>query len=460
MSVKVILATTVPGLDKIFGKPEFRDYQLLKTVKSRSELDGFMEETAENPEILFYVNGVPAGTSAKTVEEYILDFHADHPNIRIVFAAGEFSPDNTSQGKMLAKFVKAGIYDIITGSKLKTTSILTAFASPKTLDDVKSFLSYDSGEDTSVNTGRRNIVACYSLKPGSGKSMLAVNLASAIAKFGQKKRSGEAPRVAIIDGDLTGLSVGAILHMENPQYNLRAALKQIADLMDEEGKIREEKKDQVESVRRSIRRCFVRSPKLSNLYAMVSANISFDDLASIQPEHFKFLLESVYSAFDVVIVDMNSSLEHRTTHAIFEEAGRVYFLLDPDYNNIKNNIRYQAEVSKLGIEDRIRYILNKDIPEDEMYQYVEDLDYTLSEFENVGLEISHSIPMIDPNVINNRTFHGVPIVLDRTPDILPAADAILEIANEIWKIDPDAVKTFREEDKSEKKTGIMSVFGK
>ena len=193
---------------------------------------------------------------------------------------------------------------------------------------------------------------------------------------------------------------------------------------------------------------------------MVSANISFDDLASIQPEHFKFLLESVYSAFDVVIVDMNSSLEHRTTHAIFEEAGRVYFLLDPDYNNIKNNIRYQAEVSKLGIEDRIRYILNKDIPEDEMYQYVEDLDYTLSEFENVGLEISHSIPMIDPNVINNRTFHGIPIVLDRSPDTLPASDAILEIANEIWKIDPDAVKMYRAEETSEKKPGILGVFGK
>ena len=148
----------------------------------------------------------------------------------------------------------------------------------------------------------------------------------------------------------------------------------------------------------------------------------------------------MYSAFDVVVIDMNSSLDHRTTGPILELASHIYFLIDPDYNNIKNNLRYQKQIEELGISGKINYVLNKDIPEDKLFVYTQDLDYAISEFDNIGLDITNKIPMVDTSVISNRNFRGTPLVLDTTPATREIKKALLKVCNENWKIDYNAVR--------------------
>ena len=53
-----------------------------------------------------------------------------------------------------------------------------------------------------------------SIKPGCGKSFVSTNVATAIAKFGDKK-DGRQPRVCILEADLQTLSVGTLLSLED-----------------------------------------------------------------------------------------------------------------------------------------------------------------------------------------------------------------------------------------------------
>ena len=280
-------------------------------------------------------------------------------------------------------------------------------------------------------------------------------MAVAIAKYGQKKRNGDSPRVAIIDGDLNSLSVGTMLHMESTKYNLREALRLAGTVVDTDGNITGSD-EEVQEVRTSIRKCFIKHSKYPNLFALVSTNIPMVELDRICPGQFYFLLKCVYGAFDVVIVDMNSSLEHKTTGPLFALAKRCYFLLDPDYNNLKNNLRYSKDLARLGIKGKIKFVLNRAIsPDQTKMQYIEDLEYNIDALDNPDFDITHTIPMADGIMLSNSIFKGTPIVLDLDPSDRELKRAFLTIANENWKIDYAKVKAEEDEYKESLKGGSM-----
>lgn len=438
---KVLIVTGAKQITGFFTKPEFRDYRIVETLTNMDDALKYLHGTEEKPDIMLVVDGTPS-SSGISATDMILAVHREFPTIRPVYITGEVSPADTQKCAALGSLVRAGVYDLLMGSRLTGERILNALNVLGKYEDVKYLLNYTTAKESEsamAGNGYRNVIACYSIKPGSGKSMLAINLAVGIARFGQKKKTGQPPRVAIIDGDLTGLSVGSLLHAENPQFNLREALKQAGSVIDADGNLIGTP-EELEIVKSNIRRCFVHYPKVQNLYALVSSNISFDDLENVNPYQFYYLIQCVYSAFDVVVIDMNSSLDHRTTGPIFELASHIYCLIDPDYNNIKNNLRYQKQIEELGIADKIQYVLNKDIPEEKLFAYTQDLDYAISEFDNIGLDITNKIPIADTSVISNRNFRGIPLVLDTSPATREIKRALLRICNENWKIDYDAVR--------------------
>ena len=455
---KVLLVTTMTKLGALFAKEEFRDFEVVGTVTDKDSVLTSIQETS--PDVVLFVEGVPSRSGLST-EEVLLNIKNYYPDLRVVFLAGEYSPADNAKCIMLSNLVKSGLYDIVTGAKISGGTILEALNVAKTYEDVKYLVRYDDTAEAKQDESLRNMIAFYSVKPGSGKSTIAVNTAIAIAKFGQTKRNGRAPRVAIVDGDLNNLSVGPLLHAENPQFNLREALRQVATVVDENGVI-SANEQRLESVRTNIRKCFVHVQNLPNLFALVSSEIPVADLAEINQHQFRFLLQSIYSAFDVVIVDMNSSLEHRTTKPIFDLASRVYFVIDPDYNNIKNNLRYQRELEALGVKDKIRYIMNRYIADEVQFKYNEDLDYSLDQFDIIGLDITNTIPNIDVAVMSNRVYKGIPIVLDNGVGVKEAKLAIFKIANENWKINYSAVNEFENPSKpeKEKKEGLVTKLSK
>ncbi len=458
MTKTVCLVTGITKVAEIFEQDMFRDYELKKMFQTKeSALEGI---AAVNPDILMVVEGTPSSTGM-TTPVFIKKVHRDYPNIRIVYVTGEISPNDVSRYVALGDLVQNGIYDFISGQHLSAKEVLSKLSSPASYDSVKHLVSYANRTEISNDQEIiKNLICVDSIKPGSGKTLLAVNMAVAIAKYGQKKRNGDSPRVAIIDGDLNSLSVGTMLHMESAKYNLREALRLAGTVVDSEGNITGTD-EEVQVVRTSIRKCFIKHVKYPNLFALVSSNIPMVELDRICPGQFYFLLKCVYGAFDVVIVDMNSSLEHKTTGPLFALAKRCYFLLDPDYNNLKNNLRYSRDLEKLGIKGKIKFVLNRAISSEQTkLQYIQDLEYDVETLDSPDFDITHVIPMADGVMLSNSIYKGSPVVLDLDPSDRELKKAFLTIANENWKIDYAKVKAEEDEYKeSMKNGGVKKILG-
>jgi MinD-like ATPase involved in chromosome partitioning or flagellar assembly len=464
MSKTVVLVTNTPKIGELFKRPDFRDFTLLKVFYEKDDVLPYLETS--QPDILLVTDAVASNTGI-TTQQMLLRIHEEFPDIRIVFFPGDIEDKkNVQKLAVLGALVTSSIYNIFPGGTMSSLKILEALNVEKTLDDVRQYREYYQNENpVDAFKGYRNVIVCTSVKPGTGKSTLAVNLAVAIAKYGQMKRNGRPPRVAIVEGDLTSLSVGTLLRVENPQYNLKEALHQISKVIDDTGCL-SGTDEQLEEVKSYVRRCFVKYGPVPNLYAMVSSNISLTDLNEINPYQYYYLIQCIVGAFDVVVVDANSSLEHQSTGPLFDLASRCYFVVNMDYNDIQNNIRYRDELVGLGISKKIRYIMNKYVSPENQSEYLEDLGYDMSILENPNIHIDKMIPMIDSTVMLNRGFKGKPIVLDNSEDLIDAKQAFLDIANENWKIDYSKVnqdaasENEKEKQKKQKPASILGSIAK
>lgn len=443
MSNVLIVAPKNDGYDKLFNRNEFRDYSIQKQISELDEVLPYLcncKKEGSLPEDILIVEGTTGKST--TTNELMISIRKEFPEIRQILFAGEVSPNDPDRCGTLGTLVKAGIYDIVIGAKVTGAMILKSLNELKDYDDVKYLTAYkDTSNGGTKQESIRNIVSCYSVKPGSGKTMLAVNLAAAIAKFGQSKRNGKSPRVAVIEGNLSHLSVGSVLHLENQQYNLREALRLAVRAVDQDGKMIVSG-EKAEETKNAIRRCFVKCPGIPNLYALVSSELEKEEIKGISPLHYQYVLESICGAFDVVIADMSSLPGHLTADPLFRLSSRIYLILNPDYSNLQANIRFRKELDRFNIQDKVSYILNKDIDETTEKKMLQDLDYDPESELAPGMGISHRIPYTDPVLLANDIYKGMPVVLDKDPAVKEMQNALLEIANEIWKLDGNKVKEY------------------
>lgn len=456
--VNVLLASQVPGLkDGVFGQEKYKDFNVVKTAGNMEDAISAFENKKLEFSICVVTDQLPS-SKGMAMGSMITTMKELRPDVRIVYIAGEYLPQNAAQAELLALLVQNGVYDIVTGLSLDLNQFLELLNNPLTFEDAKYYLQNPLVAAKSDTQIYRNLISVYSIKPGSGKSFLAYNLAVAIAAFGQVKPNGKKPRVALIEGDLSSLSAGALARISNDKYNLVHALQTAASVVDTNGKVIGTR-EAVDEAKKEIRRCFIQHPQIPNLYALVSSTITLEEKQAVSPYHYMFVLDCVVGAFDVMVADMNSSMEHETTGPLFARSNRIYFLLDPDVNNIKNNIRYQKDLLLLNVAPRARYLMNKYISSDQQLDFAEDLEYDMHEVKNAGINISGVIPFIDPIVMNNRVMSGTPLVLDDKPSTLAARKAILRIANENWKIDMRSVESRNKDSVSSKGsvTGSLSA---
>lgn len=439
---RVLIAAEDLQYRALFEKPAFSEFECLGVATTKEDAERRL--FSDSADILVASDGLPSSKGI-TTEDFLLTIKRNFPELRIIFLAGETDSSDIQRLSMLGSFAASGIYDFYTRKTITADGLLDLLNNPRNAGDVAEYMQYYQPNGNADHTVS-NLIVCSSVKPGTGKSTLAVNIAAAIARYGQLKPNSKAPRVAIVEGDLSSLSLGLLLKVENTQYNLKKALMQVRTVVDPNGVI-VGTDEQLASVKKDVRACFVKYPELNNLYAMVTSELGLTDLMKISPSQYYYMIQCITGAFDVVIVDANSSLEHRTTGPLLEMASRCFFVLDLDYNDIQNNLRYMRELNSLGISGKIHYILNKDIDGMDAAQHLEDLNYSISDFEQLYLNIDQKIPMIDKGIMMNHEFSGKPIVLDDTPELYPYKKAFLDVANEIWKINYQAA----EEDSSGKK---------
>lgn len=369
--------------------------------------------------------------------DFLLEAKRVNPMLRIVFFSGELNLGNEDVVYKLNELIECGIYDIYSGKKISQEIIANELRNPKDISDVQEIVDLKANHDTyaevakqDFGTGYRNIIIVSSIKPGSGKSFVSTNLAVGIAKNGKKKKDGSAPRVAIIDGDLQTLSVGTLLSIEDSRLNLTAALKAVTTVLNSKGEI-VGSDNAIEEVRGFVKKCFLPSKAVPNLYGLVGSQLQFKDLGGIRPYHFFYMVQLMIDEFDVIIIDSNSSLEHKTTGPILQLAGFCFYVLDLDFVSVRANLRHRQELQNLGVLSKVSYVLNKAITKDNLHMFSEKLEYGPDNLEGDGFKVVAKLPMVDPTIMLNRLHNKTPIMMDEHSATLPMRIELTQIADRI-----------------------------
>ena len=306
-----------------------------------------------------------------------------------------------------------------------------------------------------------NLAIVSSIKPGTGKSFLSVNIASAIARYGKPTKSGKRPVVGLIEGDLQNLSVGTLLGISDNKRTIKSALDKISEIITNDGTFIGNTFS-VENVNNYVRDCFIPYTREPNLLCLVGSQLKFEDIKNLNQYQFKYLVESMSLMFDVLIVDTNSALTHISSYPLLKSAKSCYYVLNLDYNNIKNNSRYRTTLKNMGIMDKVKYIINEDITKDIEGQFLEKLECNRELISESGFNVVGSVPIVDKSVFLNRIYKGLPIVLDEnTKSINHVRQSIFEIANDFYPIDERYLnlETQTDKKKDKPKKGIFKFFG-
>lgn len=443
---KIVLAT---GNEKLhdFVINRFKNNNI-SVVTSKSNLKNRCETM--NADCLI-VSDVIEGK--ENIYNILLNISKELPNLRIIFLTKEIKVNEESKIHNLSMLVTAGIYDIISVDAISAEELLYVINNKKTIEDVQfivnkaqellgtkyneedeiSFIVSEETKERVIKEDKNNKFVISSIKPGTGKSFVSTNVATAIAKFGVLK-DGKPPRVAIIDADLQNLSVGTLLGIEDEKYNLITAIKKIATICSKDGSLSTTEKG-LDEVKKFVLNCFkpYEIGNLKNLKALVGSQHFFEEVSQfVQPIHYSLLLHLIEDEFDVIIIDSNSSLSHITTQSIVGAAKTCYYVLNLDFNNVRNNIRYQSTLDENNILEKTKYILNEDISPD-MEEY-DGLEYTSEKVEE-QLVLEAKIPMIKKQFFLNCVFEATPVILTDFPEVLRAQYELLKIANQIYPIE-------------------------
>ena len=444
----ILLATGHKELDqKIEG---FDGYEFIGTIAYKREL--IEQSLALQPDIIIISDYL---TGKENLPELLVRLKKDAPSIRIVYITGKVQMNDIPRVMGLGNLVLLGIYPLIVEDKLTPKKIQYVLENPIQEEEVNYLLKYHKKaeekkeslfeleeEEEMVDVeedGYKNVFNISSIKPGTGKSFISVNTSLNIAKYG-KKKDGKAPSVAVIEADLQNLSLGTLFGIEDEKYNLKTAMERISTIVSEEGELVDDIA-KIEEVNKFVLECFRPYYGVNNLKALVGSQLTMEEIENIHEYLYLYLVELVASEFDVVIIDTNSSIAHVTTYPLLRLATKTYYVLNLDFNNVRNNARYKSTLENLGVMDKVEYVLNENYVPEYLKMYgveePEELDFKEEDVVDNGFVLAGTLPMIPKSVFLNRLFNGTPIVLDETIEtysLLPRLQ-FAKLANQIWEID-------------------------
>lgn len=384
--------------------------------------------------------------TTNSIYNFIHEIREEFPEFRIIFLCGEDNPKDIVKVTNIASIVRNGVYDIIPGKSVKMHLIQSCIDNPMQLKDVSFYIErsdelekkktiavnieIEAEDDEVEEKDEGKLIAISSIKPGTGKSFVTVNMAMGLAKYGIKK-NGKRPRVAVIEGDLQTLSVGTLLKIQNKEKNLKTVMDKIDSLLDEKGNVIADK-IAIEEAEKFIMSSFLKTDLADNLFALVGSELSYEEASKIKFIHYSFLLDLIVDKFDIVIFDTNSLLNHASTMPAFAKAKYIYYILNLDYNNVKNNARYRKDLKNYGLLNKIRYILNEDLTD---YKSDDDLVFDSRDIESFGFHLSGKIPIINKVQFLNAISNGTPIVTIDDDSLAKIRYELLRISNEVWEIE-------------------------
>lgn len=436
---RIIVATGIPEYDKGIKKIEGYEYIPI-TIGFKSEL--FEACINFKPDIIIISEKL---SGDELLSGIAIDIKQRLNDIRIIYLAGSVDLNNSSKINKLGAMVLSGIYDIVTEKRVNKGLIKGILETPKKKQEVEYLLRYfiEKKKDAEVHMEYeeevdeaeleddyyKNVYMVSSIKPGTGKSFVSTNIATCLAKYGEDI-DGRPPKIAIIEADLQTLSVGTLLAIEDDKHNLKTVMDKIATVITPEGQLVDNML-RMNEVNEYIVSTFKPYSKCKNLYALVGSQLTMEEIEGISPLYYSYLIDVVAQHFDYVIIDSNSSLLHVTTYPLLSIVNKTYYILNLDFNNARNNMRYRHTLKNLGIYDKVRYILNEDLTDDS--DNVEKLEFDAN-ILGESFELEAKIPTVAKSIFLNRLWQGTPIILDETQYTLKARYELSKVANQIHTI--------------------------
>ena len=236
----ILLATGVPKLNTIFNHDRFSaNFHPVAVAERREDVLPYLEKTGENIDILLITDALPGNM---LLMELLPKIRMKFMGVRIVYVTASVTSRDERRMQNLSFLSMLQLYDIVTTSVVNPKIIYQALMNPATEESVawlKRFMDKNeqSTEQKSLDitiedeadeaqqeeagqAGFPNVFVFSSIKPGTGKSFISVNVAATIAEYGQPKENGEMPKIALIDGDLQNLSLGTLLQMKSDESTI------------------------------------------------------------------------------------------------------------------------------------------------------------------------------------------------------------------------------------------------
>ncbi len=177
--------------------------------------------------------------------------------------------------------------------------------------------------------GESRVVSVFSPKGGTGKTTIAVNVASAIAGMGRK--------AAIIDLNLDCACVTLFLDMQ--------AKDTVAELSQERGTLTMD----------ALRTYTVQH--YSGLTVLAGPN-SPEDGEFVQARSVEAAIAVMRPFFDCIVIDLPANFEEHTLTAL-ENSDLVFVVLQPDIASVKAAHTAMTILNSLRMGDKTKYIYNK-----------------------------------------------------------------------------------------------------
>jgi pilus assembly protein CpaE len=278
---------------------------------------------------------------------------------------------------------------------------------------------------------RGNIIVIYSPQGGSGKTMIATNLASALMREGVK--------VLLADADLQFGDIGTFLNLQ-PQLTVVDLIADVEDMDSEH----------FDSV--------VQTHESGLKVLLGPARPEYADEVRAKPQAYAEILKKVSPYYDFIVVDTSTSLDD-VTLSLFDVATKIVMVGTPSLPAVKN-VRFVLDLfEKLEYSaDKTVLLMNKVYDEKQGKNATLPLDRIQNFLKR---QISSVIPVVDERMILSAIVKAVPMIaLERDTNKAPVRQ-ILDLSDHLMQLlTPVEKQHDGEEDRQRKRSGLSLRLGR
>lgn len=258
-------------------------------------------------------------------------------------------------------FEKVKLYTsklVITSTDYSTNTIIKALRAgakeflpkPVLREDLIRVVTMLANLDDEAEASQSKIITVYSNKGGIGKTTIAVNLASELAKVTKDK-------VALIDLNLQLGDISTFLNL-NPVFDVNYVIKKLVD------------KDE-----KTLLQAFEKY-KETSLHILADPSY-IEQSESITPQQITTLFNTLKKVFPYIVVDMSSNIDPNTLK-ILDLADWILFTSIVNIPAIRNAQRcLNLFRSRKYPKDKVKVVINRYMENDEIK--IEDIENTLGE---------------------------------------------------------------------------------